>query len=291
MTVKSKSLFRLLRYLKPYGLFVFGAFIMAAAGAGVNLALPYLVKVIIDQALIGKNIQLLFLISFSIIFFFFIKGIASYMQNYWVSIAGFRVITRLRSELYQHLYSLSASFFQENPPGDIISRMTNDVTNIQNLFSQTFMNIFMDILVLAGSLGVLFFINWKLSLLSIVLFPLIGMNIDYLGKKIRGVSHLLQSKTAVLTQLIERTVSGMKIIQSYVSGHYEVEKFEKENELNFYLAMKQARTKALSTPLVELFSSIGVTAVIWYGGREVIAGQLTPGGLIAFLGYLATAAA
>lgn len=256
-----------------------------------NLTLPWLVKVIIDQVLIQKNMTLLFLVSVGIIFIFFIKGVTSYLQNLWVSKAGFRVITKLRSELYQHLYSLSASFFQENPTGDIISRMTNDVTNIQNLFSQTFMNIFMDLLILIGSIVVLFFINWKLAALSIIIFPLVGFSIDYLGKKIRGVSHLLQSKTAVLTQLIERAISGIKIIQSYVSGHYEVEKFEKENELNFYLAMKQAKTKALLTPLVELVSSFGVTAVIWYGGREVIFGRLTPGGLVAFLGYLATAAA
>ena len=289
--LKGKSLFRLLYYLKPYGGLVAGSLVMAALGAGFNLTIPWLVKIIIDQALIQKNMSLLLLVSISIIFIFFIKGLTSYIQNLWVSKAGFRVITKLRSELYQHIYSLSASFFQENPTGDIISRMTNDVTNIQNLFSQAFMNIFMDLLILIGSIVVLFFINWKLAALSIVVFPLVGLSIDFLGKRIRGASHLLQSKTAVLTQLIERTVSGIKIIQSYVSGHYEVEKFEKENELNFYLAMKQAKAKALLTPLVELASSVGLTAVIWFGGREVVFGRLTPGGLVAFLGYLATAAA
>ena len=289
--IKGKSLFRLLNYLKPYGGLVAGALIMGILGAGISLIFPWLVKIIIDQVLIQKNLLLLLFITFGIVFIFFIKGLASYIQNLWVSKAGFRVITKLRSELYQHIYSLSASFFQENPTGDIISRMTNDVTNIQNLFSHTFMNIFMDLLILIGSIGVCFYINWKLTTLSIVVFPLVGLSIDYLGKKIRGASHLLQSKTAVLTQLIERTVSGIKIIQSYVSGHYEVEKFEKENELNFYLAMKQAKAKALLTPLVELVSSVGLTIMIWFGGREVVFGKLTPGGLVAFLGYIATAAA
>jgi subfamily B ATP-binding cassette protein MsbA len=289
--VKGKSLFRLLNYLKPYGGLVAGALIMGILGAGISLIFPWLVKIIVDQVLIQKNLLLLLFITFGIVFIFFIKGLTSYIQNLWVSKAGFRVITKLRSELYQHIYSLSASFFQENPTGDIISRMTNDVTNIQNLFSHTFMNIFMDLLILIGSIGVCFYINWKLTTLSIVVLPLVGLSIDYLGKKIRGASHLLQSKTAVLTQLIERTVSGIKIIQSYVSGHYEVEKFEKENELNFYLAMRQAKAKALLTPLVELVSSVGLTIMIWFGGREVVFGKLTPGGLIAFLGYIATAAA
>ncbi|QPM67157.1 ABC transporter ATP-binding protein [Atribacter laminatus] len=289
--IKGKSLFRLLNYLKPYGGLVAGALIMGILGAGISLIFPWLVKIIIDRVLIQKDLLLLLFITFGIVFIFFIKGLTSYIQNLWVSKAGFRVITKLRSELYQHIYSLSASFFQENPTGDIISRMTNDVTNIQNLFSHTFMNIFMDLLILIGSIGVCFYINWKLTTLSIVVFPLVGLSIDYLGKKIRGASHLLQSKTAVLTQLIERTVSGIKIIQSYVSGHYEVEKFEKENELNFYLAMKQAKAKALLTPLVELVSSVGLTIMIWFGGREVVFGKLTPGGLVAFLGYIATAAA
>ncbi|NLJ49377.1 MAG: ABC transporter ATP-binding protein, partial [Candidatus Atribacteria bacterium] len=289
--IKGKSFFRLLKYLKPYGGLVFGALFMSILGAGISLIFPWLVKIIIDRILIQKNMLLLLYITIGIVFIFFIKGLTSYIQNLWVSKAGFRVITKLRSELYQHIYSLSASFFQENPTGDIISRMTNDVTNIQNLFSHTFINIFMDLLILIGSIGVCFYINWKLTALSIVVFPLVGLSIDYLGKKIRGASHLLQSKTAVLTQLIERAVLGIKIIQSYVSGHYEVEKFEKENELNFYLAMKQARAIALLTPLVELVSSVGLTIMIWFGGREVVFGKLTPGGLVAFLGYIATAAA
>lgn len=289
--LKGKSLIRLFNYLKPYGRLVVGALIMGILGAGISLTFPWLVKIIIDQVLIQKNLLLLLFITFGIIFIFFIKGLTSYIQNLWISKAGFRVITKLRSELYQHIYSLSASFFQENPTGDIISRMTNDVTNIQNLFSNTFMNIFMDLLILIGSIIVCFYINWKLTALSIVVFPLVGLSIDYLGKKIRGASHLLQSKTAVLTQLIERSVIGIKIIQSYVSGHYEVEKFEKENELNFYLAMKQAKAKALLTPLIELIASVGLTIMIWFGGREVVNGILTPGSLVAFLGYIASAAA
>ncbi|HQK82417.1 MAG TPA: ABC transporter transmembrane domain-containing protein, partial [Atribacter sp.] len=157
--VKGKSLFRLLNYLKPYGGLVAGALIMGILGAGISLIFPWLVKIIIDQVLIQKNLLLLLFITFGIVFIFFIKGLTSYIQNLWVSKAGFRVITKLRSELYQHIYSLSASFFQENPTGDIISRMTNDVTNIQNLFSHTFMNIFMDLLILIGSIGVCFYIN------------------------------------------------------------------------------------------------------------------------------------
>ena len=181
--IKGKSLFRLLNYLKPYGGLVAGALIMGILGLVLAL-FSWLVKIIIDQVLIQKNLLLLLFITFGIVLFF-IKGLASYIQNLWVSKAGFRVITKLRSELYQHIYSLSASFFQENPTGDIISRMTNDVTNIQNLFSHTFMNIFMDLLILIGSIGVCFYINWKLTTLSIVVLPLVGLSIDYLGKKSR----------------------------------------------------------------------------------------------------------
>lgn len=262
---------------------------MALFGAGLNLVLPWLLRNIIDRVLIQKDLRMLLFISLGSLAIFFIKGVASYVQNFWVSLAGFRAITRLRSELYQHLHSLSAAFFQETHPGEIVSRMTNDITILQNLFSSVFVTILMDFLIFIGSIVFLFFIHWRLAVLSLVIFPLVGTSVDYLGKKIKGFSHLLQSKTAILTSLIERAVTGMKIIQSYVSGHYEVEKFERENEVNFYLAMKQAKAKAIFTPLVELVTSFGMIVVMWYGGREVVYGNLTPGGLIAFLGYLVIA--
>ncbi|HSV32134.1 MAG TPA: ABC transporter ATP-binding protein [Atribacteraceae bacterium] len=287
---KISSFLRVARYLKPYGLFVFGALMMALVGAGSSLILPWLIRDIIDRALIERNLQILLIIAVSVIVLYFFRGVASYLQSYWISLAGFRLIAKLRSELYQHLYSLSAAFFQRTSSGDIISRMTNDITNLQNLFSNAFINLFMNVLIFVGSIVVLFFIHWRLALFTIIVIPLVGASIDILGKKIRGVSHLLQHKTAVLTDLVERAVIGMKIIQSYVSGHHEQEKFERENEGNFSLAMKQARVKALFTPLVEFLASFCLVAVIWYGGREVVFGRLTPGGLISFLGYLAVAA-
>ncbi len=280
---------RLLGYLLPYWKYILGALCLAILGALLNLALPWLVQNTIDRALLERDLKLLVFIALGVVGIFFVKGVASYVQSFWVSLAGFRVITKLRSELYQHLHSLSVAFFQENPPGEIISRMTNDIAVLQNFFSSAFVTMFMDLLLFVGSVVFLFFIHWKLALLSVVVFPLVGLCVDILGRRIRDFSHLLQSRVAALTSLVERTVTGIKVIQSYVSGHYEVAKFEQENEMNFYLAMKQAKAKALFNPLVELVASCGVTAVIWYGGREVIRGILTPGKLIAFLGYLVIA--
>uniref|UniRef100_A0A7V4TIT3 ABC transporter ATP-binding protein n=1 Tax=Candidatus Caldatribacterium saccharofermentans TaxID=1454753 RepID=A0A7V4TIT3_9BACT len=289
MAERKGHLVRLFRYLTPYWKYILGALLLAVLGALLNLALPWLVEKTIDRALLEKNLRLLVFIALGIVGIFFVKGVASYVQSFWVSLAGFRVITRLRSELYQHLHHLSVAFFQENPPGEIISRMTSDIAVLQNFFSSALVTMLMDLLLFLGSVVFLFFIHWKLALLSIIVFPLVGLCVDILGKRIRGFSHLLQSRVAALTSLVERTVTGIKVIQSYVSGHYEVEKFERENEMNFYLAMKQAKARALFNPLVELVASCGVTAVIWYGGREVIRGFLTPGQLIAFLGYLVIA--
>ncbi|WP_438314436.1 ABC transporter ATP-binding protein [Candidatus Caldatribacterium sp. SIUC1] len=289
MAERKGHLVRLFRYLVPYWRYILGALLLAFLGALLNLALPWLVEKTIDRALLEKNLRLLVFIALGIVGIFFVKGVASYVQSFWVSLAGFRVITRLRSELYQHLHHLSVAFFQENPPGEIISRMTSDIAVLQNFFSSALVTMLMDLLLFLGSVVFLFFIHWKLALLSVVVFPLVGLCVDILGKRIRGFSHLLQSRVAALTSLVERTVTGIKVIQSYVGGHYEVEKFERENEMNFYLAMKQAKARALFNPLVELVASCGVTAVIWYGGREVIRGFLTPGQLIAFLGYLVIA--
>ncbi len=108
------------------------------------MVVPWLVKGAIDDALIGRDNRLLLFIALGAVILFFFKGLASYLQNLWVSFSGFRATTRLRSELYQHLYFLPASFFRDNPAGEVVSRLTNDVAILQNLFSNTFVNLFMD---------------------------------------------------------------------------------------------------------------------------------------------------
>ncbi len=289
MKKQSSAFSRIWGYLRPYKVYVIGAFIMALLGAGFNLVVPWLVKGAIDDALIGRDNRLLLFIALGAVILFFFKGLASYLQNLWVSFSGFRATTRLRSELYQHLYFLPASFFRDNPAGEVVSRLTNDVAILQNLFSNTFVNLFMDFFIFSGSIILLFLIHWKLALFSVAVLPLVGFSVEYLGKKVKGVSHLLQKRVASLASLVERAMAGMKIFQSYMTGNYEIEKFEAENEASFDLAMEQVRAKALLTPLVELVSACGVTAVLLYGGREVIQGYLTTGELIAFLGYLLTA--
>ncbi len=289
MEKQSSTFSRIWDYLRPYKAYVIGAFIMALLGAGFNLVIPWLVKGAIDNALIGKNSRLLLFIALGAVVLFFLKGLASYLQNLWVSFSGFRATTGLRSELYQHLYFLPTSFFRDNPAGEVVSRLTNDVAILQNLFSNTFVNLFMDFFIFSGSIILLFLIHWKLALFSVAVLPLVGFSVEYLGKKVKGASHLLQKRVASLASLVERAMAGMKIFQSYMTGNYEIEKFEAENEASFDLAMKQVRAKALLTPLVELVSACGVTAVLLYGGRAVIQGSLTTGELIAFLGYLITA--
>ncbi len=289
MEKQSSTFSRIWDYLRPYKAYVIGAFIMALLGAGFNLVIPWLVKGAIDNALIGKNSRLLLFIALGAVVLFFFKGLASYLQNLWVSFSGFRATTGLRSELYQHLYFLPTSFFRDNPAGEVVSRLTNDVAILQNLFSNTFVNLFMDFFIFSGSIILLFLIHWKLALFSVAVLPLVGFSVEYLGKKVKGASHLLQKRVASLASLVERAMAGMKIFQSYMTGNYEIEKFEAENEASFDLAMKQVRAKALLTPLVELVSACGVTAVLLYGGRAVIQGSLTTGELIAFLGYLITA--
>jgi len=289
MEKQSSTFSRIWDYLRPYKAYVIGAFIMALLGAGFNLVIPWMVKGAIDNALIGKNSRLLLFIALGAVVLFFFKGLASYLQNLWVSFSGFRATTGLRSELYQHLYFLPTSFFRDNPAGEVVSRLTNDVAILQNLFSNTFVNLFMDFFIFSGSIILLFLIHWKLALFSVAVLPLVGFSVDYLGKKVKGASHLLQKRVASLASLVERAMAGMKIFQSYMTGNYEIEKFEAENEASFDLAMKQVRAKALLTPLVELVSACGVTAVLLYGGRAVIQGSLTTGELIAFLGYLITA--
>ncbi|MDR3561819.1 MAG: ABC transporter ATP-binding protein [Negativicutes bacterium] len=277
---------RLLTYVKPYIFRVSVAIVCILFASAANLYVPWIIKDVIDDVLATKDMGMLNIIAVGIVVVFLLRGIFFYGQTYLMSYVGQRVIIDIRAAIFRHLQRLSLSYFETRRTGAIMSYITNDVTLLQVALAQSVIDMFTEGMILIGSIGAMFYIHWKLTLLTLVTLPLVAQTINVFGKKMRTAGRILQERAADITAVLQESILAVRVIKSFVREDYEIERFDRENYHNFRASMKTAQLMATLTPVVEFLSAIGVTAIIWYGGREVINGYLTSGSLIAFLIYV-----
>ncbi|SHI87304.1 lipid A export permease/ATP-binding protein MsbA [Propionispora hippei] len=277
---------RLLAFVRPYIPRLILAVICIMMAASANLYIPWILKEVIDKVLADKDLLTLNIIAGGIVVVFLLRGIFFYGQTYLMAYIGQRIIIDIRSAVYRHFQRLSLSYYEKRQTGTLMSYVTNDVAALQNALVDNVIDGVTEGMTLIGSLGAMFYIHWKLSLLTIITLPLVAQTINIFGKKLRTTSHVMQERAADITSVLQETISAIRVIKSFVREDHEIQRFENENYKNFRAQMKNAQLMALLTPIVEFLSAVGVTLIIWYGGLEVINGNLTAGSLIAFLMYV-----
>ena len=255
---------------------------LAAAG---NLYLPWIFRDMIDKVLNAKDYYMLNVISASIVVIFLLRGIFLYGQNYLMSYVGQHVIIDIRSEVFRKLQRLSMSFYDKNKTGTIMSYVTNDVNALQGAMVDNTIELVTEGIILIGSVCAMIYLDWKLTLFTILTFPVVLYFMNYFGKKIRRSGGQIQEATADITSVLQESVSSARVVKSFVREQYEIERFERENEANLKANLKNAKYMATLTPTIEFVAALGVTLILWYGGNNVIAGETTAGSLVAFLAY------
>jgi subfamily B ATP-binding cassette protein MsbA len=253
--------------------------------ASATLYVPWILREVIDEVLTTKNMSMLNTITIGIVIVYFLRGIFFFGQTYLMSYIGQKVIIDMRGEIYRHMQRLSLSYFEKRQTGKIMSYITNDVAAVQGALVESMIELVTEGMTLIGSLGAMFYLHWKLSLLTLVTLPLVGQAIKIFGKKLRASSRTVQERTADITSVLQESISSVRVIKSFAREDYEIERFQKENNQNFKAQMKNSQIMATLTPVIEFLAAIGVTLIIWYGGKEVIDNNLTAGSLIAFLMY------
>jgi len=278
---------RLLGYLRPYRGKLALALVCMILVSLTTLALPWILgRELIDRVILGKNVSLLNLIAIALVILVAIKGLFSYGQTYLMSFVGYRMITDLRNQIYQHLQRLSLSFYKRKRTGEIMSRVVTDVNVLQEIVVESVAKMILNLLIIAGVLGFIFYIHWKLSLCVLAVIPLLALTVRRFGSRIKKFSTSVQVKIADISSLLQETIAGIEVVKSFATEEKEVKRFRQENIRNFRLAMRRTRVVALLSPLIEILTTIGLSAILWYGAREVITGGLTTGKLIAFLAYV-----
>ena len=280
-----KGYLRLLSYIKPYKQRLIEAVVCIVVAAAANLYLPWVIKDMIDKVLAARDMDMLNLICVGIVVIFFVRGIFYYGQGYLVSYIGQRVIVDVRDVLFRKLQRLPISFFDRHQTGEVMSYISNDVAALQSALVERMVEMMTESAIFFGSLVMMVLLDWKLSILTLITVPLVGLAMDIFGKKVRSAGAVIQARMSDITALMQESISSERVVKSFVREEFEIDRFHTQNELNFRAVMKDAQLSSLLTPTVEFLAALAVTVIIWFGGKEVVDGVITAGTLVAFLTY------
>ena len=266
--------------------------VLAMLAVGTGLALPHLMKTAVDSYIVnpalppGERIDGLARLALIFLSLSLLAFAASFLQYLALEWAGQNSMHRLRQQLFRRLLHLDLPFFNDNPGGKLVTRLTNDIQNMHEMLSSVIVTLFNDTLQLLGILGVLFFMNWRLAMILAILLPLIITNIYWFSRLARNISRLIRTRLARLNSYLQESLSGLSIIQLLRRESTTLDGFTRLNDEYLQLSRQQIRLFAIFMPMIELFSSLAIAMIIWYGGGEILRDRMTLGMLVAFLAYM-----
>ncbi len=280
-----KDFSKILRYAKPYKKGIAFAFLCLVVTSVITLVLPLLVRNMINVVVVEKNAAALNSLTLDIIAVIAFQMLFGITQNYILGFVGNRMTADFRMELFNHIQSLSLRFFQERRVGEIISRMSNDISVIQKALVSIPVAVLRQSITLVGGLAIVFYLNWKLTGLILIVLPPLMLFARIFGKRLRTLAGQVQDQLARAMVVLEEVISSIKVVKSYNREAYEKQRFEECIETAFDAEVKKVKVSAFFGPFVLFLTFLVSALLVWYGGREVMAGATTPGELAAFFLY------
>ena len=251
----------------------------------ISLALPLIVRNMINAVVVLKNSDLLNSLTRDLVIIILFQAAFAITHNYILGFIGHRVTADFRIELFSHIQSLSLRFFQGRRVGEILSRMSSDITVIQNALVSIPVAVLRQTITLLGALAIIFYLNWKLTGLILLVLPPLMLFARIFGKRLRVLTEKVQDKIAQALVVLEEVASSIKIVKSYTRESYEKKRFENEIESAFEQSIGKVRISSSFGPLILGLTFLVSTILIWYGGQQVMQGTTTPGELAAFFLY------
>ena len=280
-----KNYKRLLLLLLPYKKKLIVGTVFLIAASATNLAVPLYIRNLVDIVMVEKNLEHLNSIALAISLLFLVQLICQTIHNYLFDVTEKRVIADFRIKLFNHLHKMSVSYFVKRRTGEVMSRMTNDVTTIENIVTDLPATMIQQSIRLLGGIIIIIYMNWKLTFMILILAPALALFARVFGRKLKKLSTEIQDKLAVSTTVLEENISCYQVVKSFVRDHLESNRFSKAIEDSFISARKRVIISAFFGPSIGFIAFSTSLVLLWYGGREVITGQISPGELIAFILY------
>jgi ATP-binding cassette, subfamily B, bacterial MsbA len=270
-------------FLKPYLFRMMLAGLLVMTVAAINLALLRLAGALWDVITVqhdaGRMNNLIALFLGLVV----IQGLCSMGHSYLTASVSQHIVADFRRHLFAHLQTLSVVFFSLRRTGELLSRLMNDVTVIQSVVTETPIDTAKQLVTFVGGIGFLLAMNWRLCLLILVLLPLLVFVAKLFGRRLKSLSTSIQDQTAALSTLIEEVIAGIRVVKSFVQTTREEARFSAQVEQSLSLTLRRAGIMAVFIPVISLLTFSAAAAVLWYGGRQVIDGAVSPGELFAFV--------
>jgi ATP-binding cassette subfamily B protein len=295
----SRLMKRLLTYLRPYKWQVTVALASILIKAGADVLGPYLTKVVVDRYLAPVRglhtpldrflsnkplvgiAQIAALYVGLLVFSFLLE----YLQTYYMQWAGQKTMFDMRAQIFRHLQRMHIGFYDKNPVGRLVTRVTTDVDAVNEMFTSGVVSIFEDVFVLAGIVAIMLRMNWKLALITFAVMPLIGIATKLFRDRVRDSYRRIRVAIARINAYLQEHVSGMVVLQLFNREERAFDKFSEVNAVHMDAFKDAILAHAVYYPVVEILSAIAIACVIWFGGNDVIRGTTTLGVLVAFIQY------
>ncbi len=284
--VTARGLLRLLGFVRPYAGRMLLAGVFLSLSSLVLLALPWGVRNIVDSALVRRDAALLNLVAVTLVGILLLQMLFGFAQTYLLGYVGERVVADVRKAVYAHMARLPLGYFNEQRTGELMSRVTNDATLIQTNVTNNLPGVLGQVVVLIGGIIVMLWTDWRLSLAIVATLVPIALFGRLFGVRLRQISTRTQAALGDATAVLEETLSGVRVVKAFGREGYETARFGSAVDRAFALALRRTRVRAVFVPLMTLLGFAAVTFVLWYGGRQVLAGTLSPGELVSMLVYM-----
>jgi len=274
---------RLLRYVSPYwrvfGLALLGMVVVAAT----EPALPALLMPMLDGTFVHKDERIIFWMPLVILALFIVRGVADYLAHYGMAWVGNKLVMDLRNEMFGKLIALPTRYYDDHPTGNLISKLTYDVTQVTSAGTSVLTVIFKDAISILGLLGWMLWLNWRLTLLALVMGPIIVLVVHAIGTRLRRASRDAQHAMGDITQVLSEAIDGHKVVKLFEGQRYEDGRFREQSNRLRRVAMKQAAAAAASVPVVQFVAAVALALIIFLATQQSGTGEVTVGGFVSFV--------
>ena len=276
---------RLLAYLRPYLRPMAVAIVALLVSSALSLVFPWIMQNLVDAVFAGQDAAALNRITLILIVAFLFNSVFRFVEGYYLSYVGERVVVDLRRQAYAHLHTLSVRFFADRRTGELLSRLASDVTLVRAALTNNVTAVLGQVVTFLGSLVLMLALNWRLTLFILALAPLISLSAVLFGRQLRRLSTEVQDRLAGSTAAAEEALAGVRTVKAFTREAYEVQRYGDQIQSALGAALRLTVVRSSFGSLIAFLGFASLAGVLWFGGQEVLAGRLTPGALIAFLVY------
>jgi ATP-binding cassette subfamily B multidrug efflux pump len=276
---------RLLGYLRPYTAQVVAAFFAIITGSALQLVQPYLIKLAIDRYIAAGDLEGLNRMALAFLAILLGSFVCEYVQTFAMQLTGQRIMFDLRMQIYTHLQRLDIQFYDRNPVGRLMTRVTTDVDVLNDLFTSGVITVFGDVFTLVGIMIVMLSLNWRLALVAFAVLPLIVLVTQWFRRNVRQSYRTVRTWIAKINAYLQENIGGMATVQLFRRERRNFRRFDEINRGHRDANIDSIFYYAVFYPAIEVIGALAAALIIWYGGGRVVAGALTLGALVAFIQY------